>query len=65
MDVTMDENKEELNFIPSAVSSSAGLYEPQFVCDRQCREKEVPVLRSCISHGGRRWSAAHKKGKAR
>ena len=39
MDVTMDENKEELSFIPSAVSSSAGWYEQQFMCDRQCREK--------------------------
>ena len=54
MEVTMDENKEELNFIPSAVSSSAGWYEPQFMCDRQCREKEVPALRNCINDGGRR-----------
>ena len=35
----MDENKEELSFIPSAVSSSAGWREPQFMCDRQCPKK--------------------------
>ena len=32
MDVDMDENKEELSFIPS-VNSSAGWYEPQFMSD--------------------------------
>ena len=40
MNVDVDENKEELSFIPSAVSSLAGWHEPKFVCDRQCREKE-------------------------
>ena len=39
MDVDMDENKEELSFIPSAVSSSAAWYEPQLRCDRQRWEK--------------------------
>ena len=39
MNVDVDENKEELSFIPSAVSSLAGWHEPKFVCDRQCREK--------------------------
>ena len=40
MNVDVDENKEEVSFNPSAVSSSAGRHEPKFVCDRQCREKE-------------------------
>ena len=35
MDVDMDENMEELSFIPSVVSSSAGWLEPQFMCDRR------------------------------
>ena len=34
-DVDMDENTEELSFIPSAVSCSAGLHEPQTMCDRK------------------------------
>ena len=32
----MDVDMEELSFIPSAVSSSAGWHEPQFMCVRQC-----------------------------
>ena len=55
MNVDVDENKEEVSFVPSAVSSSA---EPIFV--RHAVPGEwVPVLRNCISDGGRRWSAAH------
>ena len=38
-DVDMDENEEELSFIPSAVSTSACWYEPHFTCDRQCQKK--------------------------
>ena len=36
MDVDMDENTEELSFIQSAVSSSAGWHEPQLMYDGQC-----------------------------
>ena len=36
MDVDMDENKEDLNFIHSALSSSAGWHGPKLMCDRQC-----------------------------
>ena len=39
MDVDMDENTEELSFIPSAVNGSAGLHEPEFMCDRQRCQK--------------------------
>ena len=35
----MDENTENLSFIPSAVSGSAGWHELQFMCDRQCQQK--------------------------
>ena len=38
-DMDMDENKEELSFVPIAVSSSAGWHEPKFMCDRQCWKK--------------------------
>ena len=37
MDVDMDENNEELSFVPSAVSDSAAWHEPKFMCDRQRR----------------------------
>ena len=33
VDVDMDENKEELCLVPSAVSSSTGRYEPHCRCD--------------------------------
>ena len=32
IEVVMHENKEELSFVPSAVSSSAGWHEPNFSC---------------------------------
>ena len=35
MDVDMDENKQELIFLPIAVSDSAGWREPNIMCDRQ------------------------------
>ena len=38
MDVDMNENKEELSFIPSVVSRSAGWHEPKFMCDTQCHK---------------------------
>ena len=44
MDVDMDE-KEELSFVPSAVSRTAGWHEPKLVCDRQCREDGFQVPR--------------------
>ena len=36
MDVDMDEHKEELIFVPSAVSSSAGWRAPKFMCQAYC-----------------------------
>ena len=39
MDVDMDESEEELIFVPSAVSDSAGWHELKFRCDRQCRKE--------------------------
>ena len=36
MDVDMDENKEELRFVRSAVSDSAGWHEIKCRCHRQC-----------------------------
>ena len=39
MDLDMDENKEELRFVPSTVSRSAGWHEPKFRCDEQCRKE--------------------------
>ena len=32
----MDENTEDMSFIPTAMSNSAGWHEPKFMCDRQC-----------------------------
>ena len=61
MDVEVDENKEELSFIPSAVSSSAGWHEPQFMCDRRMPAGRFQVLRHRVSDGGSRWSAARDK----
>ena len=43
MDVHMDENKEELSFVPSAVSDSAEWHEPKFMSDRQCRKDDLLV----------------------
>ena len=40
MDVDTDENKDELSFMPSAVSSSTGWHEPKFMCDRQCQQEK-------------------------
>ena len=37
----MDENKEELSFIPSAVSS---WHEPKLICDRQCWKKGLQYM---------------------
>ena len=31
--------REEMSFFCSAVSESAGWYEPKFVCDMQCRKE--------------------------
>ena len=42
--VDMDENMEELSFVPSAVSSSAQWQEPRFMCDRQCWVTGVQYL---------------------
>ena len=39
MDVDVNENTEELSFIPSTVSNSGDWHEPQFMCDKQCRRK--------------------------
>ena len=61
MDVDMDENKQELSFIPIAVSDSAGWREPNIMCDRQFREERCPVLRHRISDGGREGRDAHDK----
>ena len=58
MDVDMDE-KEELSFVPSAVSRTAGWHEPKLVCDRQCREDGFQVPRHRVSDGGRRRRGAH------
>ena len=38
MKVDTSENKEELSFVPSAVSDSPGWHEPRFMCDRTCRK---------------------------
>ena len=38
MDVDCDEVKEEVGFVLSAVSDSAGCREPRFMCGRQCRK---------------------------
>ena len=38
-DVGMDETKEELSFVASAVSDSAGWHAPKFKCDRQWRKE--------------------------
>ena len=55
VDVDMDENKEELIFIPSAASGSAGWYEPKFMCPTgRCQ-----LLRHRVSNGGRRRRGAH------
>ena len=35
MDVDMDENKDELSFVPSAVSGTAGWHEPKFKFHKQ------------------------------
>ena len=34
MDVDIDENKEEVSFVPSAACDSAGWHEPRLRCDR-------------------------------
>ena len=34
-----NEDKEEMNIVPSAVSDAAGWYEPKFMFDRQCRKE--------------------------
>ena len=39
LNVDMDENNEELSFVPRAVSDSAGWHEPKLRCDRQCRKE--------------------------
>ena len=33
-----DEGKEDMSFVPSAVSDSAQWHEPKFMCDRQGRK---------------------------
>ena len=39
VDVGMDETKEGLSFVASAVRDSAGWHEPKFKCDRQWRKE--------------------------
>ena len=44
MDVDMGENKEELSFLRSAVSSSSGWHEPQFRCGSAGRKCSSAVV---------------------
>ena len=52
MEVDRDEGKEELSFVPSAVSYSAEWREPRFMCDRQCRTEGFQVSRHRVGNGG-------------
>ena len=52
---------QELGFMPSAASISAGWYEPKLGERQAAPEGRVPVLRRRISDGGRRWRAVHGK----
>ena len=40
----MDEDEEELSFVPSAVSDSAGWREPKFVCKQAVQGRRLQVL---------------------
>ena len=59
MDVDIDENKQKLSFVQSAVSYSAGWHEPKFMW-HTVQERRFQVLRHCVHNGGRR-RAAHDK----
>ena len=37
MEVDRDEDKKEMSFVPSALSDSAGWYEPKFMCGRELK----------------------------
>ena len=39
IEVDIDEDTDELSFVPSAVSRSNRWHEPKFMCDRQCRKE--------------------------
>ena len=57
----MDENKEELSFVPSVVSDSPGCHKARFMCYKRCkRERRLQVPHRSDNGGGRR-RAAHTK----
>ena len=55
MEVDWWEDKEELGFVPRAVSDSAGWCEPKFMCDWQCRKegfKFYDIASTMVEDGG-------------
>ena len=39
MEVARDEGMEELSFVPSAVSDTAGWHKARFMCDKRCKRE--------------------------
>ena len=61
IEADMDEINEELSFVPSAVSDSAGWHEPRCMSDRLSMKEGFKCCDIAAINGGRRRGAAHDK----